>query len=1151
MSAPLQPGFIALHGNQLEQLRNAVFTWCRNHPLAPLEQEIILVQSNGVAEWLKIALAEERGICASTQITLPGRFLWQAYRGMLGGQQVARRSPLDKSTLTWRLMRLLPVLPEQCAYAPLRRFLGDGDAERRLQLAQRLADLYDQYQVYRADWLADWADNRDVLRSPTGSAVALTADQVWQAMLWRALLASVPDADRTGRAQIHQQFLDAALAATTPIGRLPRRVIVFGIAALPYQTLQALGALATRMQVILAVPNPCRYYWGDIIDGRELLRASHRRHASRGAVDLATIPLEELHAHSHPLLAAWGRMGRDFIRMLDEFDDAEATRTRFSNLRIDLFSEGEAPHLLGQVQAAIRDLLPLTEHPHRPPAAGDDSIVFHVAHSVQREVEILHDQLLILFAPPTAVHEVPIRPRDIVVMVPDIAMFSGAIEAVFGQTGRFDERYIPYAIGDIAERRINPLLVALDWLLKLPQQRCMQSDLRDLLDVPALATRFGVRATDLPRLAQWIAGAGVRWGLDVAHRESLGLGAAGFQNAWLFGIQRMLLGYANGGEAPYADIEPYAEVGGLDAALAGALASLVDKLITWRTLLESPATPDVWSDRLRQLLATFFKASDERDRLTLAQLEQRLQAWLDDCSAAEFDQCLPITVVREAWLGAIDEALLNQRFVSGGVTFCSLMPMRAVPFRVVCLLGMNDGDYPRRTTSADFDLLALPGQTRPGDRSRRDDDRYLMLEALLSARDKLYISWVGRNVRDNSSLPPSVLVAQLRDYLQSGWQLDLSAHTTEHPLQPFSRRYFEAGGLTTYAREWRVAHREADDGSPAATLPAQIRDPGYQFSLAELGRFLRQPVKYFFRQRLQVVFDGGERVSDDEEPFGLDGLTHYGIARTLLDDSDAQELRTDVPQHLQARTARLAREGVLPIGLVGERWQTQLIDELTPVRRAWLDLCSRYPQPCDKYALMLSQEQDRLKDWLDQLRTDGNTLVWIALEAGKVTSGDKPALRPEKLIDAWLRQLAAAALGLSVTGYLIARDVIVTLLPIAPETAEATLLTLIRHWQAGCDQPLPTACKTALAWLDGKNAATTYDGDYNRDGEVRERCLARLWEDFSALADEPKWQQWSTALYGPLLAWIQSDASFTLHVKESLTQARFDNGVTAVEGMSA
>ncbi|MDB5754845.1 MAG: recC, partial [Massilia sp.] len=841
MASPVTPGLIILHGNQMEQLRAALFGWQRNHPLAPLEAEIILVQSNGVAEWLKIALAEEIGVCAATRVALPARFLWEAYRGMLGAERVPKRSPFDKAPLTWRLMRLLPALLAHEVFRPLRHFLGDGDPERRLQLAERLADLFDQYQVYRADWLEDWAAGRDQLRNAGGDALALPPEQRWQAQLWRAVNDSLaPVLRQSGRATIHAEFVRAIAAGQAPAGRLPRRVIVFGISALPYQTLQAVAALSRHCQVLLAVPNPCRYYWGDIIEGRELLKAQHRRQQPRGGVDLSAVPIEDMHSHSHPLLASWGRQGRDFVRMLDEFD-SEA-QGRFDNLRVDLFGEGEGDTLLAQLQAAVRDLLPLDEHPRLKPEAGDRSIEFHVAHSVQREVEVLHDQLLSWFADETAP---PLRPRDVVVMVPDIDTFSAAIDAVFDQHKRSDPRFIPFQIGDVKDRSVNPLLVALEWLLRLPQQRCRQSEVRDLLDVPALAARFGLSAEDLATLGLWIEGASVRWGLDQQHRDGLGLGAAGEQNAWIFGVRRMLLGYASGAGASFGGIEPYAEVGGLDAALAGSLAQLVETLLAWRASLAQPRTPAEWGEQARALLAAFFDASDETDRLTLGQLQEALQNWLETCDNAGFSEPVPLAVLREAWLGALDEPTLNHQFVSGGVTFCSLMPMRAVPFRVVCLLGMNDGDFPRRARQADFDLLALPGMARPGDRSRRDDDRYLMLEALLAARDKLYLSWVGRNVRDNSEQPASVLVSQLRDYLAAGWDLSLDDMTTEHALQPFSRRYFEQGGLPTYAGEWRAAHA-IDSDADAAELPPFGLEGEYRLKLGELAQFVRQPARYFF-----------------------------------------------------------------------------------------------------------------------------------------------------------------------------------------------------------------------------------------------------------------------------------------------------------------
>jgi exodeoxyribonuclease V gamma subunit len=1123
MRSPISPGLLILHGNQMELLREAVFDWLRANPLGPLEEEIILVQSNGVAEWLKIALAEELGVCAATRVALPARFQWEAYRGMLGPERVPRRSPFDKDALTWRLMRLLPEVLAKEKFAPLRHFLSDGDSERRLQLAERLSDLYDQYQVYRADWLTDWAEGLDQLRRPGGDPIPLAPDQCWQAQLWREVHESLPPERRwSGRATIHQQFMAAVEEDRQPAQRLPRRVVLFGMSTLPYQTIEAMAGLSRHTQVLLAVPNPCQFYWGDIIEGRELLTAAYRRQQSRNGSNLAEVPVEELHAHSHPLLASWGRQGRDFVRMLDEFDNGQGAK--FGNMRVDLFNEGDDGTLLSQVQAAVRDLLPLSEHPHVPPAPGDRSIEFHIAHSAQREVEVLHDQLLSWFA-----QDRELRPRDVVVMVPDIDTFSAAVHAVFDQHKRSDPRHIPFEIGDVKDRSVNPLLVAMEWLLRLPQQRCRQSEVRDLLDVPALAARFGLEEDDLPTLGRWIEGASVRWGLDQQHRAGLGLGSAGEQNSWLFGIRRMLLGYATGAGPSYADIEPYAEVGGLDASLAGALAELVESLLAWRKLLDAVLTPAEWGERARALTARFFRARDDEDRMMLNQLEEALQCWLEICENALFEEPVPLGVMREAWLSELDQPALNHQFVSGGVTFCTLMPMRAVPFKVVCLLGMNDGDFPRRGHQSDFDLLALPGLHRPGDRSRRDDDRYLMLEALLAARRKLYVSWVGRNVRDNTEQPSSVLVSQLRDYLKTGWDMEdgLPDRTTVHALQPFSRRYFERGGLLTYAGEWRSAHKDGEDAAAVdEALPPYELEPDYRLKLGELVSFLRQPARYFFRRRLGVNFGVNEVVGEDEEPFSLDALDRYFLEDTLLDDSGSPEAQDEVRQVLDARAQRLVREGRLPIGLMGRQWQQQLVEELVPVRRSWLELGARYPAPAPKLAVSLELNGVLVDDWIDKLRSKDGDTVWLLQISSRVLDR-KGAPRGDKLIGPWLRQLAAAAVGERVSGYLVARDATLQLDPLDPGAARAALETLVALWRANLDHPLAVACKTALAHLAGEDPREVYDGGFEIKGEADDPCLARLWPEFAILRASGDWPRTAEMLYGPLAAWLRDSVTVT------------------------
>jgi len=1137
------PGLMVIHGNRMEDLRDLLTAWLARTPLRPLEDELMLVQSNGIAQWLKWALARPAadgglGISAAIDVQLPGRFLWSAYRSVLGRDAVTTTSPFDKSRLCWRLLRLLPAHLQEPDFAPLRDFLRDDHDERkRFQLAERVADLFDQYQVYRADWLADWEHGHYQLRDDLRDHQApLAADQRWQARLWQLVLEDIGHERRNHRAAVHQAFLERIATLTTRPAMLPRRIVVFGISSLPQQTLEALTALARFSQVMLLVANPCRHYWADIIEDRELLKASQRRHA--GKPGLPDEPrYEDLHLHAHPLLAAWGRQGRDYIRLLDNFDRPEGYRQQFAgwNRSIDLFTDTGNSTLLHQVQQAILDLEPAPTTPtqRKPWRQGDASLRFQVAHSPQREVEILHDQLLAMFEE-AHLRGTPLSPRDVIVMVPDIQAYAPHVQAVFGRLPPGDPRHLPYSVTDQPSRGVVPLMVALEQVLMLPESRFAVSDLLDLLDVPAVRQRFGIDAAGLPVLRRWIEGAGVRWGLDAAQKQSLDLPGIE-QNSWRFGLRRMLLGYAVGEGSTWHDIAPYEEVGGLDAALVGPLVQLLDRLEDYWQALREPAAPAQWHARLQALLADFFEADDPRDSDRLTRLGDALDAWRDACQEADFEQPLPLAIVREHWLDAMDESRLSQRFMGGAVSFCTLMPMRAIPFRVVCLLGMNDGDYPRQQAPADFDLMALPGHARPGDRSRREDDRYLFLEALVSARDTLYISWVGRHVRDNSALPPSVLVGQLRDYLAAGWHREgdaadahdagprlLDALTTVHPLQPFSRRYFQADTdtrLFTYAREWRQALRPHDAGAATPLPPWQ---PDAALGITQLRAFLSQPVRSFYNQRLKVQFNPLDAEAADDEPFALGGLEQHQATTAIV---HAALRSDDAWPSIAAATQQLARQGVLPPGGFGELAEQVLVREGEVLAQAWLAACERWPLRDDKIELQYAAHGVRVEDWLTDLRqgTDG-ALVRLELATGRLLQKNG-VIRHDKLIAAWIIHLLAHAQGLSMTSRVVGLDSRIALPPLDASQATLWLDELLAALRQGMDAPLPLARRTAFAWLQAgdedkarKQALLAYEGNsFARiAGEVDDDAyLARAWPRFDALL-AGGFVEW-LSLYRPLL----------------------------------
>ena len=1131
----MENGFAIIHANRLEDLTALTVDWIRQQPLPPLVDDVFLVESNGIAQWLRLALADDNacGIAAAQQFQMPSRFLWQAYRSVLGEQDVPRTSPFDKSRLLWRLMRLLPSLADNDAFLPLSRFLADDTDLRKLyQLSERLADLYDQYQVYRADWLRHWETGADTLPAADGSSRPL-GEQRWQAMLWRALREDMPETLRdTSRASIHARFLKA-LAQGHIAGALPPRIIVFGISALPQQTLEALHALSAHCQILLLVQNPSEHYWGDIVEDRELLRRQQPRHADKPT--LAGLDEQALAMEANPLLASWGKQGRDYINLLYSYDVPAQYQAWFQS--IDLFTppvpgnEAEAS-LLARIQQDIFSLDNAATATARTLVRGDGSVAFHIAHSRQREVEILHDQLLALFD-----NDPSLRARDIIVMVPDIQSYAPHVEAVFGGVASDDPRHIPYTLSDRSQQHTQPLAAALAHLLNAPALRFSVSDVLDLLDVAAIRQRFGIASTDLPVIRQWAADAGIRWGFDADHRQALELPGHLAHNSWLFGLERMLLGYASGSAPAWQGIEPFAEVAGLSAGLAGQLAAFVQVLQQYWQTFSEPGTPSQWADRVSRLLEDIASCDDEADALLQASIIDAMEQWQQNCEEAAFAEPVPVSVARAVLLHTLDQGSLSQRFLAGRVNFCTLMPMRSIPFRVVCLLGMNDGDYPRSQLPMDFDLMAARNQYRPGDRSRREDDRYLFLEALLSAREKLYISWVGRNIRDNSDSPPSVLVAQLRDYLAQGWQLPgadrrgagiLDCLTTIHPLQPFSREYFRNNSsLFTYAHEWRDA-LQARANPPVTTLP--LPDAlNVTVSPGELARFLRDPVALFFNERLKVRSLPQDDNALDDEPFSLDALASNAIAGDLL-DAALRAIREagDINDAISGQAQRLCATGQLPPPPWDGLHVDVLAEEIRQLARAWQQALSQWPQEAEAQELVVSDLHGEaafsVEGWLRNLRRNGDQLCQLLPFTGDIHK------KPWRLVNAWIDHLCGCAAGLVLHTWLINNETPMAFAPLQQQHARQLLTDIATAWLQALQAPLPLAPRTGFDCISGKapnlkKAASTYEGGFQHTGErdyASNRLLRRSFPDFEALTasvedDQPLLVHWARLLYLPLL----------------------------------
>jgi exodeoxyribonuclease V gamma subunit len=1161
-SSSLDSGIAVIHSNRLEQLRDVVAYWLRQHPLNPLEYEVFLVQSNGMGQWLKQSLAQNSalGVAAAIQIQLPSLFIWSVYRAVLG-EHIPLEQPLAKAPLTWRLYRLLPTLVSKPGFETLKAFLADDrDSRKRYQFTEQLADLFDQYQVYRSDWLTDWAKGENVLRDAHGESRPMPDAQHWQAGLWRAILQDLGDEAAipfASRAAVHAQFMDRIKTLTDRPAGLSRRIILFGLSALPQQSLEVLASLGKFCQIVLFVHNPCRHYWADIIEDKELLKAERRRQAYKKPQQTSLLNTDDLHLDAPPLLAAWGKQGRDYIRLLDHFDEQQRYRDwHWPDNKIDLFEDyGEHPNrrtLLQHLQQSILDLEPLPKTPAVLKRI-DDSVIFHVAHSRQREVEILHDRLLARFEA-AAKQEKPLAPRDVIVMVPDINAYAPHIRAVFGLHPPGDPRHIPYSLADRQQRGNDPLLTAIEALLDLPDSRFTVSEYLDLLEVGALRTRFKIELNAIPTLHQWIEAAGIRWGLNAEQRARLVKMPAHLEaNTWRFGLRRMLLGYAVGAGEAFDGIEPYEEIGGLDAQWLGGLACLLETLEYYAQRLTQPQSFTDWRQTLQSLLDAFFIAGSEAERKTLDTLNEALEQWCCHCAQAGLgpNDKLPIQVVREAWLTGVDEPSLHQRFLSGKVNFCTLMPMRAIPFRQICLLGMNDGDYPRNRQVNGFDLMGQRGQYRPGDRSRRQDDQYLFLEALLSAREQLYISWIGRSIRDDSTRPPSVLVGQLRDMLAQSWALRngsplLEAITVCHPLQPFSLRYVtktrEPGPeLFTYAKEW---FSEAPLGEPDESAPVPAEEKPLTVPLEFLARFLRAPVKTFCNYVLKFGFDDEAAASKDQEPFHFDNLQTYMYGNHLLGTLKNTN-PDDVEAFLDQQQTVMGQKGQLPLGGFAKAFFTRLTE---PVKTAWENyqaLLLEWPTAREAHVIALQLQPKEgppteLTGELSHLRQHRDheklALVYLTVQPLK----PKEKIKYHNLLDYWVRHLAACAVGLETWTLVAAADDVIEMPPMDQEKAAEHLRILLEAVYRGMLDPLPVACKTAFAWLatrkgrpgkEAKEARDCYEGSDWKAGEVTyDPYLARFFPTFAELHQADSgigFESWIEKLYGPFYGHLQEPSSAT------------------------
>ncbi|WP_439257701.1 exodeoxyribonuclease V subunit gamma [Lonepinella sp. BR2271] len=985
--------FKIYHSNDLDVQKDILCELIKRDPLDdPFEAETILVQSPGMAQWLQLQLAEKQGIAANFKFPMPASFIWQQYVDNL--PNVAEQSQFSKEVMTWRLMTLI----KQTDFQPILHYLHysvHSEQQKLYQLARKIADLFDQYLVYRPHWIAAWEQQQPEIivqeilsqqkQADERFKQQIMQDVAWQGQLWRALIGEISADDHPvqHRANLHKQYLQLS-----SYKNLPKRLFIFGISALPKTYLDTLAAMAEHCDVHLFFNNPSQYYWGDIVDPtfaqKRALKTLTKQQSGQAISLFNDTQLEDYFANKqeltaedehlsigHPLLATWGKLGRDFFYLLSQLDSQEI------QANTELTGDN---HLLTQVKRKILQLAPSEPKAlHIDPQ--DNSISFHACHSPMREVEVLHDYLLECFQ-----RDSQLTPKDIVVMVADIDRYAPYIQAVFGQYQRKsqdkqglwgeDNRYIPFSISDQTLSESDVLLATFLYLLRLKESQFGAEEVLALLDIPAIRQRFGIALDELENVRHWVKDSGIRFGLEKSTEQGPNF------NAWQAGLENMLLGFAMREENGIwqQDQLGFDNSYGLKSRLVGALNAFIAQLSHWHYVLSQPHSMRDWQRELTALLTDFFMPESHTQ-----EMYQHIEASIEQVSQLlqdlHVDQALTAEVIAEVLTEKLNASETGAKFLTGSVNFCTLLPMRAIPFKIICLLGMNERDYPRSSTPNSFDLMQYHRQK--GDRFRRDDDRYLFLEALLSAQQQLYISYVGQSIIDNSPLEPSVLVNQLLDYLYDNLDSDCQPQSEEkalvqyHAMTAWSAKNFSENHRT-FAKEWANianANQSPVDFVQATSSSTEVAVTPVKIDCEQLIKFVKNPVQFFFEQRLGVYYrDKDEQISDTEY-FTLDGLDTYNIQQDLLMNE-----QLDIEKYF----AELRVKGMLPRGEFAQIYQQQLrsdVEQFRAVIAAYQGklMESRYID----FTFNIEGQPVQLSGYIDRLFSTENGLQRIQWRAGK------------------------------------------------------------------------------------------------------------------------------------------------------------------------
>ncbi len=867
----------------------------KNEALNIFEPSIVMVESQGMKHYVNMGIAQQCRVSMNIDFPLVTRGIYQLCRQILGEEKVPKESPYKREVMVWRIEQMLR--SEDFSNHSDAKFANEywqkaQDPDKaRFMLAHSTADVFEQYMQFRPYWFELWQQGGSVFTESAENDSAGKLLEPWQKRLWQLLVNN----DDWYPAKIIKH---ATNKFEVDKFDLPKVIYIFVVNAFTKEQLDFLVTISQQVEIYLFHLNPSVEYWGDLVSEKSLVKQQLKQKIK---LELSTFERED---NSNILLSNLGAQGRTLLKQLSDTDYLDYTDNQLFERTIADDASKNAT-LLNAIQ---HDLISAKQGQSNN-IQLDNSVSVHDCHSHLREIQVLHDFLLHMINEDEA-----IQPHDIIVLCPAVEDYAPYVKGVFRGPYDDDDQDDPKLVCSIADRApldADPTVAMFMDMLALPDSRFSVSSIIDYLQIESVQTKFGLNQDEVEVCEKWIANANIFWGKDAIHKSSvLGIESCEQTYTWEWGLERLLK------SALYSDSEkanlPFGvlqSVEGLSMQTLGKLVLFIDTLQTIYSESQKHRNMSDWLNYMRTEIVLNLFESKNNSRSVDAILKA-LEQINSNLLKADYDETVSLSVAREALKQILSKPDPLNQFNTGQVTFCSMVPMRSVPFKVICILGLNDGVFPRVSQPLSIDLLSLD-QPQITDRSRRNEDRYMFLEAIISARDYLYLSFQGRSIKNNSAREPSLVLREFCDYIHSVFGLDVR---NVHPLQPFSLRAFDQNNLKhpLYAKRpsfsapyLKIATSQREECPP---LSAQFDTPD-SISVSVLSQFFKHPLASFAEHHLQLRFDNFVEVQSDVEPFVLDGLTKYQLNVSMLKDlaepaqqafkhcMDEAKKSGDIPQH--------------------------------------------------------------------------------------------------------------------------------------------------------------------------------------------------------------------------------------------------------------